>query len=282
MHTHDAHAHSFAVYAGMLFGNKSKIIVSRRVDFPVKRNFLSVFKYNYKNIARIICVSDKIKEITSPAVRDMHKLITIHSGIDTSRFTGKKNTGILHREFNLKPDLKLIGNVAALAPHKDYFTFVDTVSMMAAHRKDCMFFIIGEGDERSKIEHYISRKGLSESIILTGFRNDIPNILPELDVMLITSETEGLGTAILDAFACNVPVAATAAGGIPEIVIHEKTGLLAPVKNAEILADAVNRLLDDQTLRTKIIAGATQHLLSFTRQVTAAKTLCVYNESICI
>jgi glycosyltransferase involved in cell wall biosynthesis len=103
-----------------------------------------------------------------------------------------------------------------------------------------------------------------------------PIFFPELDVMLITSETEGLGTAILDAFACKVPVVATAAGGIPEIVIHQQTGLLAAVADASGLADAVTNLLTDANLRNSLIAGATAHLQNFSREATAAKTLREY------
>lgn len=276
IHTHDSHAHSFAIYAAVFFGNPTKIIVSRRVDFPVKGGYLSRFKYNHKSIARILCVSDTIRKITEPAIQDPDKLVTVYSGIDVSRFAGKTNTGILHQEFGIPASVKIIGNVAALAPHKDYFTFVDTVYVLVQQRRDCKFLIIGDGPEKDAIVNYIQDKKLNEHIILTGFRKAIPELLPELDVMLITSETEGLGTAILDAFACRVPVVATAAGGIPELVIHEKTGLLAPVKDPASLAIQVNRVLDDTGLRDTLVNAAWQHLRHFTRESTAEKTLAEY------
>ena len=69
--------------------------------------------------------------------------------------------------------------------------------------------------------------------------------MPELDAFLITSETEGLGTSVIDAFVCKVPVVATNAGGIPELVKHKETGLLAEVKDAKTLADNINLLFSD-------------------------------------
>ena len=97
-------------------------------------------------------------------------------------------------------------------------------------------------------------------------------------MFLMTSETEGLGTSILDAFAAKVPVVATAAGGIPEMIIHKKTGMLAPIKDAENLARNVNELLANANLRAELIAGAYQHLQSFSKEQTALKTLEIYKE----
>lgn len=275
IHAHDSHAHTFAVFAAIL-GNKCNIVVSRRVDFKVSAGPFSSYKYNHESVKRIICVSDKIKELTVPAVNDSEKLVTIHSGIDFSRFKNTDSRNILHQQYSIPQHSKIIGNVAALAPHKDYTTFINTVFILKDKLPDVYFFIIGEGAERGKIELLIKEKNLNDRIILTGFREDIAEILPELDLFLITSETEGLGTAILDAFACKVPVVATAAGGIPEIVIHERTGLLAPVGDASALAANIMRIINDNTLRQNLISEATNHLNLFTKEVTASKTLTEY------
>ncbi len=276
VHVHDSHAHTFAIMAAALFRNKSKIIVSRRVDFEVSKGLLSKIKYNHEKVVRILCVSDKIREITSKAVEDKTKLVTVHSGVDLSRFRGKMNSGILHREYYLPAHIRIIGNVSALAPHKDFGTFLETAAALRDVMPDTVYFIIGEGGERSMIEQRIEKLGLQKTVYLTGFRNDIADILPELDLMLMTSETEGLGTTILDAFACGVPVVATAAGGIPEIVIHEKTGLLAAVGDVQGLASQVNRMMKDRELREGLISGATEHLENFSREATAVKTMREY------
>jgi glycosyltransferase involved in cell wall biosynthesis len=272
IHVHDSHAHTFAVMAHALFGLEVPIIVSRRVDFPISKSGLSLYKYNHPMVERILCVSKTIEEIMRRDVARPERLATVHSGIDTSRFEQSEKTSLLTDEFNITAKL-LIGNVAALAPHKDYFTFISTAESLLNKGVDAHFFIIGDGPLKEEITATVAQSAFKDKFTFTGFRKDIPKILPCLDVFLITSETEGLGTSILDAFACKVPVVATRAGGIPEIVKHEITGLTAEVKNAEELASQVLRLIGNKGLRTQFIDNGLALLSEFSTQAVAAKTL---------
>lgn len=274
IHVHDSHAHTFAVMATAMFGNKVPVIVSRRVDFPIRSSFLSKWKYNHPIVKKIICVSNTIKEITSKGLEDHSVLSTVYSGIDLSKFKDSlPPKGILRKEFNIPSDHLIIGNVAAIAPHKDYHTFIATVQELIKRGIKATFFAIGHGPMFDEIKQKIAELNLSDHIIMTGFRKDIPNILPELDVFLITSETEGLGTSILDAFACQVPVVATPAGGIPELIIHERTGLQGNIKNPLTLANQVERVISNSQLRKSLVEGANKHLQNFTKQATAKNTL---------
>ena len=275
IHAHDSHAHSFAVISASLFSNKTPIVVSRRVDFPISKT--SIKKYNHANIKRILCVSDAIKKITEPDIENKSVLKTIHSGIDLSKFslTGKRSKK-LRNEFNISDNIPLIGNVAAIAPHKDYYTFINTAEELLKRNIKAKFFIIGTGPMEEEIKFFCTQKKINDHIIFTGFRTDIHEILPELDIFLITSETEGLGTSIIDAFACKVPVVATRAGGIPEIVKHEKNGLLAEVKDTKELANHVERILNGSIDKSKIIAEQQEILKKFSKSVTAEKTLQEY------
>lgn len=278
IHTHDAHAHTFAFIAATLFRNKTPIVVSRRVDFPIKKGWLSYQKYNHPSIKKIVCVSDAIRQITSPDIKDKSKLEVVYSGIDLERFPYPASS-ILKTAYNIPSDVALIGNVSAIAPHKDYFTFVDTVEILVKQNLKVHFFIIGKDDgEGNQIRSYIQQKNLQNHITLTGFRNDIPKILPDLDVFLITSKTEGLGTSILDAFACSVPIVATNAGGISELVIHNQTGLLTEVGNAEALARHVHSILNDKELKQRLVSSAGVHLKKFTKEETAERTLELYKD----
>ncbi len=277
VHVHSAHAHAISVWAYIL-GNHRPIILSRRVDFPVKKNVFSQFKYNHAGIARVLCVSDKIKEIVSQSLKRPEICATVYSGVDMSRFRNSRKTGKLHQEFNIPAHKAIIGNVSAIAPHKDYFTFVDTVELLVQQKTDAHYFIVGDGPQREQVQSYVNQKQLQNHITFTGFRKDIPEVLPELDVMLITSETEGLGTTILDAFACRVPVVATEAGGIPEIVKERETGLLAPVKRPDVLAQKVSLLLKDEGLRNQLVQTSAYLAQQFSKENTALRTLQIYKE----
>jgi len=272
IHVHDSHAHTFA-YLGAVFGNKTPIVVSRRVDFPIGKNGLAQQKYHHPSVKKILCVSEEIRRVLLKNYRFPQKAVVVHSGVDLEKFDYPASD-ILHRAFDLPSDRPIIANIAAIAPHKDYFTFVDTVEILVREKVPASFLIIGgDGGEQEMIEAYIQEKNLGSHIILTGYRTDIPEILPEIDLLLFTSKTEGLGTSLLDAMACGVPIVATAAGGIPEIVEDGITGLLAPVGDAEILAKHVEEMLHDKTLQSRLVAQAREKVNRFTKKHMAQNTL---------
>lgn len=277
IHTHDAHAHTFAILSAVFFGNKTPLVVSRRVDFPIKPTRFSRFKYNHPIIKRILCVSDAIKAITATDIKNKSVLITVHSGIDLGRFKyDKKDCTQLRTEFGISADIPIVGNVAAIAPHKDYFTFIATVKLLKKQGLKAKYFIIGDGPMRDEIVAKVHTEGLSDDIFFTGFRKNIPEILPELDVFLITSETEGLGTSVIDAFACKVPVVATRAGGIPELVKDNFTGITADVKDAKGLAEGVTKILNGAIDLDAIAKNQIATAEKFSKAATAEKTLAEY------
>lgn len=277
IHTHDSHAHSFAILSTVLFGNRIPIVVSRRVDFPVKNSWFSKFKYNHAAVKKILCVSEKIKEITGASINNKSVLKTVYSCIDVSKFH-KENKRKLHQELILDEGIKIVGNVAALAPHKDYFTFLETADEVLSQRDDVHFIAIGDGPQKEQIMEAYNKCSHKDRIHFVGFRSDVPDLLPELDIFFISSETEGLGTSILDAFANNIPVVATDAGGIPEIVLHGKTGLLGKVKDSEGLARLINLMLDDESLRLSIRLGQNELIKNFEKTALGENTLREYEE----
>lgn len=275
LHTHDSHGHTAAVLANAFFGMGLPLVVSRRVDFPISSGFSARWKYGHPSVVRILCVSDAIKAITAQGLKRPEVLRTVHSGIDTRRFDAGAD-GRLHTLLGADPRAPLVGSVAALAPHKDLFTFLRMAARVRERIADVRFVLVGEGELRARLEQEADALGVQDAVHFTGFRNDVERLLPELDVMVMTSRTEGLGTSILDAFAALVPVVATAAGGIPELVEDGRTGLLRPVGDDAALADAVSEVLGDRALRDRLVEGATRKLQGFTRHATALATLKEY------
>lgn len=279
IHVHDSHAHTFA-YLAAIFGNKTPIVVSRRVDFPIGKSGFSLQKYHHPAVRKILCVSEGIRQILLQDYKKTEQAAVVYSGIDLARFR-HPDTGILHRQLGIPPHIPLIGMVAAIAPHKDYFTFADTVEILLGHGLEAHFLIIGgDGGEQEKIEQYIRAKKLGAYIHLTGHRDDIPLVLPELSLFLFTSKTEGLGTSLLDAMACGVPVVSTDAGGIPEIVKDGETGMLAPVGDAGRLAEQVEKVLADPVLRGHLTQTAREQVAGFSKEAMARETLAHYR-SLC-
>lgn len=277
IHTHDSGAHSAALFSNAFMGNRPPIVVSRRVDFPVKSNRLSYWKYNHQHIKLILCVSNAIKDITGERISNKSVLRTVYDGIDTKKFNlAHKTNDNLRKEFKVEPEYALVGNVAAIAPHKDYFTFVKTVHQLVNSGVKAKFFIIGEGNQRNEIESFIKELELSDHIILTGFRNDIPLILPQLDCFLFTSSTEGLGTSLLDAFACKVPIVGTNAGGAKELLYHNKTAYVAPVQDHMALAQGVKKILSEKDYADGLTEEGFRFVQGFSKEEMASRTLKEY------
>lgn len=277
VHPHDSLAHSACLLAYMFFGMKQSIVLHRRVDYAVNNSIVSRYKYNIAQIKRIICVSEEVKRVLAPSLKKPEKAVVVHSGIDLNKFK-LSNENLLRNEYNLDDDTCLIGNVAAVTQQKDYFTFVETARVFLSKNSKVKFFIIGGGDQIEEIKELVKTYGLQEAIIFTGFREDINAVLPCLDILLFTSEKEGLGTTLLDAFAAKVAVVATNAGGIPELVKHGETGLLAPVKDTEQIAENLQLMVNNHKLRTELINKALSFVNGFSKEETANKILAVYQE----
>jgi len=276
VHVHSGKSHSIAVLSAVI-GNKAQLVLSRRVCYPIKENWFTKWKYNHSSIKKIISISKAVQTQVLKILKARYRSTIIYSGIDTTRF--KKPTGILKNNYSLEPDTLLIGVTAAIEPSKDLQVFVDTAAHVLKTVPNVSFFIIGDGPERNTIQEYIDQKKLSTSVFITGFLNNVDEVLPELDFFLMTSQTEGLGTSVLDAFACRIPVVATNAGGIPEMVKHKETGLLAEVKDSHTLANHILYLLSNPSLRDSITKNAHELLIQeFSHSVMAQRTLEVYQE----
>ncbi len=202
---------------------------------------------------RVITVSDAIRVIGCQGVRREGKWTTVHSGIDPEKVRERKAPDRLKKELGIPSELPIIGNVAALADHKDHITFLRTAKLFLDRGERGCFVIIGEGPERESVEEELQRLGLEDHVRLLGFRNDVPELLSGMDVFLMSSKTEGLGTSILDAMAASVPVVCTDAGGIPELVQNGKNGILCHVEDPQCLSEGLSKLLHDRDLRERFV-----------------------------
>ncbi|RMF22231.1 MAG: glycosyltransferase, partial [Bacteroidetes bacterium] len=278
IHAHDAHAHTLACLAASLWGEAALIVVSRRVDFPLRSNPFTRWKYNHRRVRRILCVSRFIEALVRPHLEEPLRTRVVYSGVDLGRFPETPN-GSLRQALQVETDLPLVANVAALAPHKDYPTFLRAArAFLDRGHRACFLIIGGDAGEEKRVRREVKELGLEGTVHLLGFRTDVPALLPQLDALLVSSKTEGLNTTILDAFACRVPVVATRAGGIPELVEHETTGLLAPVEDPNALAAQLERLFQEPQLRDRLIANAHQKVQAFSRQALGRQSLEVYRE----
>jgi glycosyltransferase involved in cell wall biosynthesis len=279
VHAHDAGGHAAAVIAAALLRARAPVVVSRRVVFPIGRGPLTRWKYDHPSVRRILCSSGAIEAVLHDAIRDPTRLRVVHDAVDPDRFAPGRGTGRLRRELGVPDGVPLVGTVAAMAAEKDPLTWVEVAARLLSEGRALRFAWVGEGPLRAEAEARCRALGIGDRVAFPGFRGDVPDLLPGLDLFLFTSRAEGLGTSILDAQACRVPVVATAAGGIPEVVRDGETGLLAPPGDAAALAAAAGRLLDDAALRGRLAGAAERRVRDeFGLDALARRTLEVYSE----
>lgn len=251
VHAHDPHGVAMASVAVAF--NKGlpppRIVASRRVDFPLKSHAFS--RWKYRQVDLFICASEAIRQILLRQGVEAARAVTVHEGIDLDH-VDRAPRADPHAVFWLPHGVPVVGNVAALVPHKGQRDLIDAAALVLRDVPDAHFLIVGEGELRARLQARITQHGLGRRVLLTGFRPDVLSLLKGFDVFVMSSITEGLGTSILDAMACRKPVVGTRAGGIPEVVADGETGWLVPVGDPRALAAAIVRLLRDPAERERL------------------------------
>ena len=125
----------------------------------------------------------------------------------------------------------------------------------------------------------VHQHGLEKHVLLPGFRTDVLSLMKTADIFVMSSVMEGLGTSLLDAMACARPIVATDTGGIPEVVVHEETGLLVPPRDPGALAEALVLLLEQEDLARQYGAAGYERVhRRFSVEHMVGETVAVYEE----
>ncbi|HEX6973038.1 MAG TPA: glycosyltransferase family 4 protein [Vicinamibacterales bacterium] len=251
VHAHDPHGVAMAALALSMSTQLAKppLVASRRVDFHLRGSSLS--RWKYRQVDCFICASEAIREMLIGDGVPAARAVTVHEGIDLSRVAAAPPAK-LHEEFWLPHHAPLVGNVAALVPHKGQKHLIEAAALVVKRVPDARFIIAGEGELRESLERQIKEHHLEKHVMLIGFRTDVLSLHKAFDVFVMSSVTEGLGTSVLDAMAAGKPVVGTRAGGIPEVVVDGTTGLLVEPRDHQAMAAAIVTLLKDESLRTRM------------------------------
>lgn len=259
VHTHDSTALNAGLIAIQFLKKSTSLIFSRKRNNKIKDKFLNRFKYSHPSIKKIICVSKAVESIFDTILPNKDNILTIYDAIDVSKYANKQNKNLLHQEFNFCAETLIVGNVAGLTSQKDLFTFIDSAKKIKEKNNTnhpIKFVIVGDGLLKEELITYTRINNLEKDVFFTGFRNNVADLLPEFNIFLITSITEGLPLSVYEAFASMVPVVATKAGGIPEVILNKKTGFLAELRDSEMLSNSVLRILGDSVLEKEIKTNA--------------------------
>ncbi len=279
IHTHTSHAHTIAIIA-LLGIDTCKLVVSRRVDFHIHNYFSKKYKYG-TFVNKIIAVSNAIKRILIEDGIDPELLVTIKSGFVQGEFERSDKNSSLRKQLGFSENTVVVSTVAALAPHKAHYVLLKAANVVLKKYPNVKFLFAGEGKMKSIITKDINSLGLGESVTLLGFVEDIGTVYRATDIFAISSEEEGLCTSVLDAMYFGLPIVATSAGGIPELVQDGINGFIVPVHDHLLFAERLNLLIETPDRRKKMGLRSSDILKQNTIENTIIKTFDVYSELCC-
>lgn len=206
---------------------------------------------------RIIAVSQAVADPYWDIIRK-HKIQVIHNALDLSDFSREFPKDI-RKEFNIPDKDSIVTVTSVLRPWKGHEYFIRAAHLVKRKYPESKFLILGEEvmkkDKGYKqwLAELCKSLDLENDIIFTGFRDDVPHILLQSDIIVLPSILpDPFPTVVLEAMAAAKPIVATDIGGIPEMVENEKTGLLVPPKDYEALANAILRLLMDREFACRL------------------------------
>jgi glycosyltransferase involved in cell wall biosynthesis len=186
--------------------------------------------------------------------------------------------GDLRRELGLSSRTPLIGVVAQMRRQKALDVMLDAQAELLTRIPEAHLVIAGDGACRPELERQIERLGISERVHLLGVRRDIDRILAAVDVAAMSSDWEGVPLFLLECMAAEVPVVATAVGGIPEIIVDGETGLLVPPRDPSALARALERILTDRQLAHRLATSYAARTEEFAIDTVARRFADLYEE----
>ncbi|MDP3538061.1 MAG: glycosyltransferase family 4 protein [Azonexus sp.] len=251
--------------ARSIFGKRPRIVRTRHLALPITS------KFSYSVLPdHVVTVSKYVENYLVEAGVPRARITTVSTGVDFARYDRSTVAGNLREELGLAADTLLVGTVAILRAKKGHADILDGVPAVLRRFPDVHFVFAGDGAQTANLTVRIAADGLGGRVHLLGLRRDVTNVLASLDVFVLPTHQEALGTAFIEAGAMGLPAVATAVDGVPEVVQDGRTGLLVPVKNGAAIAEALCRLLADPVYRQGMGANAAEFVRrKFSREAMA-------------
>lgn len=214
---------------------------------------LTLYFFDY-----IIVVSKKLQsQLLKQGIR-RHRVSALSNAVAFENFGGTVNGKQFRDELGVPPETVLVANIGRLSPEKGPAEFVQAAKIVLQQFATIRFLLIGVGPERAKLEQLVNESGSADKFVFCGYRADMPEIYPSLDLIVQSSFTEGMPNVILEAATMEVPVIATRVGGTSEIIEHGVSGILVQPGETEELAAAMLNFLRDRRKHLDMARTASQ------------------------
>ena len=243
------------------------------------RPYLEIMKYYYRNKKALpIGISDEIRKTVSTQYQlKEHKIPLIYNGIDTTYFSPEQ---IIENGENQKQKEVLISCVARFSGQKNHKLLIEAFKDAQNKYSNIKLVLIGDGPLRRDIEEQIESYDLKDKIILTGDSSNVLNWLRKSDVFVLSSDYEGLPISMLEAMSVGVPVIATGVGGVTDVVVNGKEGIIVPPKKSKDLSDAIVTLSSNSEMRSIMGQKARERAMEFDIRKMSEKYGAIYKKDV--
>ena len=224
---------------------------------PVTRAFLEIERRLARTTDRLVTVSPRLKaQLLAMGIGRPEQVEVVPLGLDLERFRrALPASPTLRPSLGLAEGAPLLGIVGRLVPIKDHATLFRALARLHAEGRIAHLAVVGDGEERVRLEGLARSLGLGLQIHFLGWRVDLETILGELDVVICASRNEGTPVALIEAMAAGIPVLSTDVGGVVDLVTHGLTGWLVSPGDPDAMARGIRHLLDDGPLRGRLAAA---------------------------
>jgi glycosyltransferase involved in cell wall biosynthesis len=259
LHAHDYKTNVLAVLLGKWHRLPVMTTVHGYVSQSKKLNlYYRIDRWALRRMDHIVVVSEdllhRVKQWGIPSTR----CSLVENAIDVEQYIRHLPTAEAKCQLGISPRSLVIGAVGRLAAEKALDRLILAVDRLLRTGRNLELIIIGEGAERPRLEALVARLDHGDSIRLLGYRTDTINLYQAMDVLVLCSLREAFPNVLLEALATEVPVVATPVAGVPQIIQHEKNGLLVQPDNVDQLTAALERLASDVVLRKRLAAAGRQ------------------------
>jgi lipopolysaccharide heptosyltransferase I len=227
------------------------VILSRRIDNPIRRGLISSLKYG-RLCDHIIAVSNGVVSALVKGGVNPQKITCVHSVIDAKRYQKKGSEDKVRAEFGIDENTNVVSIISQLIERKGHRFLFQAAPRILERFPNTVFLVLGEGKLEGSLRKLVASLGIQDKVIFAGFRNDIGELLSITTVLVHPATMEGFANCVLQAMAAEVPVVVTAVGGMPEAVRDNVNGILIPPRDPDAIADAVIKLLGDPGLRQRM------------------------------
>ena len=252
-------------------------IMTRHLPHPL-RNRRGAWVYGNIFFSQVVAVSESVRQTLIGSGMSPGRVETIHHGTDVEAFARTtRDRADCRAEFGLSDDTVAVGVVGRIAVEKGHHYLLEAAKILE-DRLPVRFVIVGDGPNEDAIKSLTNEMGLRDRVIFAGFRDDINDVINALDIVATTSIwAEPCSAVVQQGMALRRPVIGTRAGGTPEMIVEDETGLLVPVADAAALAGAIARLAGDAGLRRRMgAAGRSRVEAHFSLSVMTDKVEALY------